>query len=147
MSDTRSGLSRHDRSTDFGQGRRIINVPPTESKLISGRSAAPGDPTFDQNFGMTQNTFARAGSTVHDPSSRLRTPHFDHAHATSASLKGGLGKQINTRGDDLHNIANAARRQENTNMSIRESYDQGDAVGHGRRQQTNNSALNRSNAH
>ena len=48
---------------NIGPGRHIINVGPTQSNLIPGRSARPGEPVCDQNFGGTMNnTFARAAT-------------------------------------------------------------------------------------
>ena len=73
-----------------GPGRRIINVGPTQSNLVAGRSARPGDPAFDQNFGATMNnTFARA-ATQHDIETNMRrgnikTPYFEQAAAPTTS--------------------------------------------------------------
>ena len=79
MSDAKSQSMRPFTATDLPHGRRIINVPPTDSKLVAGRSARPGDPSYDQNFGVTQNTFTRA--TTHydnqDLRSRPRNAHFE----------------------------------------------------------------------
>ena len=64
-------------ANDLPSGRRIINMPPTESKLIQGRSARPGDPSFDQNFGASRfNQHSRDGVEQRDRG--VRTPHFDH---------------------------------------------------------------------
>ena len=43
-------------------GRRVYNVGPTDSVLVQGRSARPGDPVFDQNFGTQTGTFSRANT-------------------------------------------------------------------------------------
>ena len=47
-------------NSDLPQGRRIINVGPTDSKLFGQHSARPGEPQFDQNFGRMDDSFARA---------------------------------------------------------------------------------------
>lgn len=82
----------------MSQGRKIINVGPTDSKLISNRSARPGDPSFDQAFGQQAmgDTFAR-GTVIHDNDS-LRKPraHFDQAVPTGTSLLGGVGRSRDT---------------------------------------------------
>ena len=88
----------------LSQGHRIINVGPTDSKLFGQRSARPGEPQFDQNFGKMDDTFARA-TTGHELL-RDRTA----APSGGSSLRGGIGKEIDTRGDAFANVSNAARK-------------------------------------
>ena len=90
-----------DLNHDLGPGRRIINVGPTDSKLFGQRSARPGDPGFDQNFGS--ETFAR--DTMGGELLRDRTP-------AGSSLRGGMGKPIDTSGDAFANVAQMAKQVE-----------------------------------
>ena len=91
-------------NSDLPQGRRIINVGPTDSRLFEQRSARPGEPQFDQNFGRMDDTFARA-TTGHE----LLRDRNAAPSGGGSSLRGGIGKQIDTRGDAFANVSNAAR--------------------------------------
>ena len=106
-------------SADMGPGRRIINVGPTQSNLVAGRSARPGDPGFDQNFGDTMNnTFARAATQhgIDDNMRRatLKTPYFEQAAApntTSHNLRGGIGAPPEAKGDAFHSVTSMAAKR------------------------------------
>lgn len=88
-------------------GGRILNNKPMESTLISGRSARPGDAPFDQNFGQTQNTFARATTYVEnqDTFKQPRNAHFEYAGTTSNALAGGAGATKDATGAGFANMA------------------------------------------
>ena len=49
---------------DLPQGRRIINVAPTSSTIVPGRSARPGDSGFDQGFGLGKGGTGLVRSTT-----------------------------------------------------------------------------------
>ena len=123
------------------QGRRIINVGPIDSKLVTNRSAGPGDPQFDQRFGGTMNdTFAR-GTAIHDNDAlRTRTRALnDKAAPASTSLLGGVGKAKDTRGDAFHDMASLARAHKE--QVIHNSMDEQLPI---RRQATGHSQMGRS---
>ncbi len=127
-------------------GARIHNNQPVESQVISGRSARPGDPTFTQNFGATQNTFARATTYMEnqDHYSKPRTAHFEYAGATSNTLAGGTGLPKDSRGDGFAMTAALANRaKQDSAMNVRDSYQTGGNAS----VRGGGSQLNRSNVH
>lgn len=86
---------------------------------MAGRSARPGDPVFDQNFGGTMNnTFARAATQKEIDEdmrrSNIKSPYFEQAAApttTSANLRGGAGGPVDSRGDAFASAATLAARR------------------------------------
>lgn len=80
-------------------GRRIFNVPPTDSKLVAGRSARPGDPGYDQDFGAGGTR--GAGGLVrtntqtggYEPRNKGRNAHFDNGASQYGRTVAGQGAQ------------------------------------------------------
>ena len=91
-------------NSDLTQGYRTNVVGPTENKLLRHNSARPGDPQFGHNFSRMDDTFARA-TTGHE----LLRDRNTAPSGGGSSLRGGMGKQIDTRGDAFANVSNAAR--------------------------------------
>ena len=77
-------------SSTMPLGRKIINAPAMASNLVPGRSARPGDPSFDQNFATATAGFNRADTHHERLKSNPRTPHFDHHMQTSDGLQAGV---------------------------------------------------------
>ena len=65
------GAGRFDMNDTVG-GRRIINVGPTDSTLLKGRTAGPADPTFDQAWGQGDERNTSGLSRGYDNNSQKR---------------------------------------------------------------------------
>lgn len=93
MSDIKS-FTLNQRANDLPPGRRIINVPSTASRLEVGRSARPGDPSFDQDFGQGIGGLERTNTQFgNEPRSRGRNAHFEYGtdqHGRTVANPGAL---------------------------------------------------------
>ena len=87
-------------NSDLTQGYRTNNVGPTESKLLRHNSARPGDPQFGHNFSRMDDTFARATTGHELLRDRQATPS-----GGGSSLRGNVGKPIDTRVDEFVNAS------------------------------------------
>ena len=114
-------------NADIGVGRRIFNVPPTDSRLIAGRSARPGDPGFDQDFASGNSGLVRTNTqTGNEPRAKGRNAHFEYGTDQH-------GRTVNNPG--------AFRSSEQNFASAGGVRDTAPDIG------GYNSRLNRSNAH
>ena len=90
--------SDHRRVLDVPIGGRILNSQQMDSTAFPGRSARPGDPQYDQNFGQT--AFSRAG-TFHENQDYYSGSKPRYAGPMSSALAGGTGLPKDTRGENF----------------------------------------------